>query len=231
MVFTRSLSFGIFAAFVATSAVAGDGNQIYLEQRNASGALSGNTISIDQSAASNSAVVGSPWTTDAIKQAAEGPLEAHASDPSTSGGNTFSPALQSGSGNTAAISMTGSGGQVLFHQSGTQGNVAAISVIGSATADFFQDGSGNDGSIDVEGTGAFALLHQIGDGNRGEVTARGPNANAELTQIGNDGDFSLTVPSDTSVVYQVEGNGVTQLRSGASVISNANSVIVRQTAY
>lgn len=203
------------AIFVATSSVgfAGDGNTISLLQ--VSNGTVGNTLYIDQSAASGSTVAGSR--------------------------NGLLPATQIGSANSATVTVEGTGGSVSLNQNnalaglgiGNQadgvisgvlgfgsiqqlgdGNVASLEVtspdaLDPATGQIIQTGFLNEGQLTVNGSGAEGTLRQIGSRNTNALTVEGTGTTASFTQVGNNN----TNPQ------------------GVTVISNGGSVAITQFSF
>lgn len=203
-------------------AAAGDGNSAdILQVQDSSLGEEGNSLSLDQTDASNSIVAGlsisgegegnsisldistveeldSPFGFDVFRL--EDPFASF--DPNR-------PATQIGSGNSADIIAIGDGADIGLYQNGI-GNVGTLTANGeNALASLFQDGKDNVGNIDVTGKDSQGFLAQIGDDN---VT-------------------SLNVDTDgASVSYTVEGDA-TNVTVPANVVSSSGSgqITITQT--
>lgn len=189
-------------------AMAGDGNTLYLLQNSVGGAQ-GNTLTINQTLAFNSSIVGSE-------------------DGST-------PAAQIGGGNLAEVTLEGEGGFVLLHQDSSLsasllGNSAYLFGGEQATIALQQLGANNYARIDVFGSDNSGSLYQEGEGNHGTVAVDGEHNSGTLNQIGNNNVYSISVSgSSTDVTFNQIGNNLAPTGLSASVYSSAGTVVITQT--
>ncbi|WP_417423689.1 hypothetical protein [Hoeflea sp.] len=214
-----SVLVGTFSLLLYTTAIpvaqSGSNNQLFLLQESTSGALTGNTLTVDQSGATGSLV--------------SGPTGAR------------HPAIQSGSGNDLEIELTGTGGHVQFIQKNVgnaAGNSAKITAEENAVASLWQLGNGNSASLNVtgplaSGSGLLASgsIDQVGLDNVAELTVDGDGASGRIRQIGkrNDADLTVTGAGTTATFTQI-GNSLTT-PGGVQVISNGATVTITQTAF
>ena len=197
----------------AAAAFAGDGNQIYILQKNPFGAALGNNLMIDQTDATHSLVSG---------EFAPGGLS----------GQAIAPALQDGTGNTGSVSISGHGGQVVFLQSGdaNAANVSLSSMLGMAFLQ--QAGIGNTANLPVDPLGLSGAIQQIGNGNSGDLTVSGAGTSGSLVQKGDNNQFGFTVSGNgTSASYTAIGSNMTTLGATPMGISNGGSVPIPQPQY
>lgn len=208
------IAIGVCASLASVApAIAGERNFLYIEQVSGAGGL-GNTLFVDQSAATDSMVAGD-----------------------TAG---ITPARQQGDGNEARITLTGGDGKVLLSQQNTsagflssQMNQAAIHGGDLATILLHQEGFGNIGTIDVGPGGNTGALFQKGDRNDGAVIVTGSGNTGTLRQLGNDNTYELEVsgPAGTSVQWNQIGDGVSAAPfTPAQVYSNAGTITITQFA-
>ncbi|WP_322865048.1 hypothetical protein U5922_001865 [Aquicoccus sp. G2-2] len=198
------------ALSLATPAMAGDGNTLYIQQDASS--TDGNSLFVDQSLAFDSTVAGDIAAT--------------------------LPAMQTGGNNTGVITLSGDGAMVLFGQTnsglGAGTNTAEITGDSYATIVLQQDGFGNDGMLDVGSGSNQGALFQYGDENTGKVTVSGTNNSGTLYQRGDNNTYALNVTGNkSSVQWNQIGNNISPTSSvtPATVISNAGKVIITQTSY
>ena len=208
----------LVAAVVATAAMAplsasADFNTLVIEQTNEPGDL-GNTLFVDQSAATSSTVGGL-----VIENVLIDGMEGLTATPQ-------SAAVQAGSGNTADITITGSGGTARLSQVG-DGNDAALVLGTSLTpatgslAIIGQEGLNNQASLTVLGTGSVGTILQTGNGNEAGLTVNGNNINAGVAQIGNGNKATDLIATGTANVQYIQiGDGLTA-STAAQVTSNA----------
>ncbi|WP_139196210.1 hypothetical protein [Salinihabitans flavidus] len=200
---------------MAESTLAGENNTVNLLQSSTDGI--GNTLSIDQSGASNSLLAGPP--------------------------DGSSQALQIGGGNQATLTIEGDGGQMLLQQGTVDqpgfGNTALAMISGlGGLGTIIQDGSGNSAEMQLTSNDALqpatGSIGQFGNGNNASLNVFGANVNGEITQQGNNNTETLTVNgSNTSVSYTQVGNGMTPTAAspGVSVFTTAGSVSITQTQF
>ncbi|APE44460.1 hypothetical protein BOO69_14345 [Sulfitobacter alexandrii] len=189
-----------------------DENVLYLLQSNPLNGPTGNTISVDQTAGTNTLVAG-----DAAGSA---------------------PARQVGDGNSGTVVIDGDNIAVLFSQTGAGGvnspgsnNTGTVNATGNdLTGALSQAGIGNSATLSVLGTRALGSVSQIGNGNQADVSVEGTDIQGELIQNGNNNIADLTIDgSSSNVSYEIIGNNLTTVDAGPSVTTNAGTVIIRQT--
>ncbi len=211
---------------IAGPGVAGSGNNAFVIQETPLGAAEGNSLRIDQSAASDSTVAGVARTPidpdDATNTITLSPTPEDSEFLDHSGTLiNFDPdeaAMQSGNGNSASI-VTLSNSTVGLFQSGNN-NSGAINA-GAGQVLLYQYGNGNEGTLSTQNSAALASLLQDGDGNTGAVTVSGAGTEGLLAQIGNNNSTSLEVDtSGASVSFTVNGSN-TSASLPASVVSTA----------
>jgi hypothetical protein len=207
------------ALSLATPAIAGDGNTLYIQQ---SGSAGTNSLYVDQSAANNSIVAGDIETTGRALQDV--------------------PALQDAGNNTAWITLSGDGARVGLRQTDTTlsglsigTNTAIITGRALATILLNQDGYGNHGTITVNGSldnRNHGELLQEGNKNKGTVTVSGSGTSGILSQTGDRNEADLEVVGNgTVVVWTQTGNDITTYdgTTPAKVFSNAGKITVTQS--
>ena len=204
------------AVMLASAGMASaDGNSAYILQDSADPA-DGNSLTIDQTEATNSIVAGVRAPSDQndenvinldgiqdddFLEGAPTSFNVFTLDEPFSPFNADLPAAQFGSGNTASLTAEGDGAYI----------------------GLYQDGNGNEGTILADGDRALASLYQLGNDNRGALTVSGNDAEGFLGQIGNNNDTSVSVDTNgASVSYRVEGNGTT-FALPASVVSTSGT--------
>lgn len=230
MTHRRSGTFAAVAVFSLTVPVLAyaQSNLLVIEQTGAS-----NTLSVDQSNASDSAVGG---------------LRVLEADPrvGTLDLDAIGVARQDGDGNVATVVLGGDGANAGLSQSGS-GNIANITGGGSSQSGVSQVGSGNRATVNVTGNlGSRGMIEQVGNGNTGRVDVAG-GSRGTLVQEGDDNDRSLSVDGGADITFTQIGSGLTDatsnaaiasavaagatgLPTGVQVISNATSVQITQTA-
>lgn len=247
----KSLVAGVFLVSLSAASSLADNNTALVRQVSPFGTASGNTLSIDQSAATNARLVG-PGANLVGSVAAQtlAVLSGQAgSDPS---------ALQKGESNTATAVMSGSGGELQLFQAtpslnnvggGNQAEmVAANAALGgviqigefNTAALTLDDGRGlvsqtgnqNWASLTVNGSTSQASLSQVGDFNNGAMIV-GSGGSATLLQIG-DGNRSgnVEVGNGATLIYTQIGNGIQPTRDALSIMSDADGpVLITQIAF
>ena len=216
--FFRAGFFAIAGITIGSAAFGGDGNQIYILQQNTSGLAFGNTLAVDQSGATNSLIAGT-FTTDAGM-------------PGANLNSALSPAIQDGVNNIGQITITDTGGQVVFLQSGTDNNatVTLSSALGMAMLE--QNGMNNTASLTVDPQALRGDIQQIGNNNLADLTVSGKGASGELVQRGDNNQFGFTVTgTNATASYTAIGNNMTPAGTGPMVISNGGSVTITQTQF
>jgi hypothetical protein len=207
--------------FLPAAALAGDNNRADLLQL-ATGST-GNTLTIDQSQASNSLVAGDPL----------GQL----SSPG------LVPAQQVGDGNSATLTLSGDGSRAALEQGLVTApafdNQAVAVIAGLAGFGAIQQlGSGNSASLSVTSqdgqSPAQGLIVQEGDRNTALLTVEGVNINGTLRQTGSDNANTLNVSGqDSSVTFIQNGSNLVNPANvpGVSVFTNAGNITITQTTF
>ncbi|WP_152048370.1 hypothetical protein [Aureimonas psammosilenae] len=224
------LAFG--SVWIGTGVATAQNNLLVIQQTG-----SNNTLSVDQSNASNSAIGGLELV---VPDTTSGILAIDADD----------IARQAGDGNVASVIVNGGGANVGLQQNnanGGAGNVANIRANGLSQSAIGQFGAGNRGTVTVTGDlGGRGTLLQNGDGNTGSVDVAGEGSGT-LIQNGSNNTRSLNVEGSANVSVVQNGSGLsdassnaaiasavasgaTGLPTGVQVISNATSVQITQTA-
>jgi hypothetical protein len=222
------------ASFVAfsTGATAGEGNTLRVLQESSSGSFSGNSLSVDQSRASNSLVLG---PNQAMTSALEGKtLTLNGLQFASDGPDR--PALQRGEGNSATVVITGDGGQLQLLQDNSKagtssGNKAEATLAEGALGGVFQLGDGNEATLKVDPLGK-GLIAQNGNGNFANLVVHG-GGEGQIIQNGNANNQPLTVNSNTTVMVTQNGNGLQPVgTTGIQVFStNPGTISITQTGF
>jgi len=221
-------------AIISTAGVAtaGSGNNASVLQETPVTAIEGNSLSIDQTVATNSNIAGVQRTgADPDNANLINDLEDSSGDapdtteflaltaPSLITADTAGAATQTGSGNEATITVGGVDTFVGLRQTGDNNNAEITS--GSGQVLLFQEGDGNNGTLSTSDGALLASLLQDGNENRATVTVSGVDSEGLLAQIGDDNDTDLTVnTAGASVTFTVQGNN-TSATLPASVVSSA----------
>lgn len=172
---------------VVPCGVVADGNNTAFVAQNGIG----NTLLIDQSAASDSHVRGlGGWSSQALLGPVSGtnPEKEDAFDLFfASAGSGNEPLLQSGDDNEAHVIISGQ----------------------DAIAVMMQLGDGNDGRINLAVSNTRGMLLQAGDENRGLVRVSATGAAGIMEQNGSNNDTELNVTSPgTRAILRVNGSGL-----------------------
>lgn len=221
---------------------AGEGNRLTVDQAGATGSrVGGLTVTLGASPATGQLVLSSGPQFAPPTQEGGQPVAIQGSagelvpvfDRSSS-----APALQAGDGNVAGVVMRGTGGFVGLSQQGSTAllpNNALVSLDGNGTALVSQNGQGNRADLRVSGDDAYGAILQAGSGNNVGLVVAGNGARGTISQVGSNNDSSLAVTGATgsSVTYVLQGNGIQLFNpaEGASVVTNAASVTITQTAF
>lgn len=236
---TRNITMSaILLAALCGTAYAGENNQITITQDGFA-----NSLSVDQSKASNSTVGGVSLLNGPLADDASAKLRLN------------DTAEQKGTGNTAKLTITNltddenhllfDHGQIGLRQdnslSSAGPNVALVTVNGDGTGLVSQNGGGNTANMLITGLGSTGSIYQNGDGNNigtGALTehglkVEGKNASGSITQNGDGNTTSLAVfGNGTSVDYTVNGDNFTNVPAGGvQVISNGATVTITQTRF
>jgi hypothetical protein len=242
---TRNITMSaILLAALCGTTYAGENNQITIKQDGLA-----NSLSVDQSLASNSVVGGVLLL--------NGPLGGETSAKLQINGS----AEQKGTGNTAKLTITNSADDEnhLLFDHGTIGilqdnsmssagaNDAIVTVNGNGTGLISQTGGNNTASLLVTGLGSTGGIYQNGDNNRAGdrstvgLTVSGNNSSGTITQNGSNLVSGLGVTGNgTTVYYTLNGNNVSALPTtdatgnsagGLQVISNGATVTITQTHF
>lgn len=203
------LSALLMGVITASPAPAGNENKVDLLQ--VSTGQFGNTLTIDQSAASGSVVAGDRLA--------------------------LTPARQIGDANSGNLTVSGEGGRVAFGQFGVGNDaVATVSGLGGLGA-IQQVGDGNDATLVVESESSLfpseGTIGQFGNQNTASLTVSGLNVRGTLLQTGSNNTNSLSVSGqDSAVVFSQVGNNLTApTGEGVSVFTNAGNVSITQTNF
>lgn len=234
----RVSSLSVAAAVVGVIAIAGgsqagDGNVIHIRQESPAGSPVGNSLSIDQSGASNSLVAGP--SLPALLPYLGLTLDAAAS-------SSLRPAFQRGEGNEATVTMTGDGGSLLLLQDTSPGtplqmpgsgtsNVAVVTTTGAALGAVIQMGTGNNAGLVLDNS--RGLIGQFGTNLRANLDVEA-GGNGQIIQIGNRSTAELSVPAGASATYVQMGNDLgTAGQTGVQVITTTNpgTITINQTAW
>lgn len=219
-------------SFVATAAVAGEGNSAALLQLSPAGTTNGNTLSIDQSEANYSVLRG-------VGTELAGGLGATVLN--VVAGTNPLLATQRGEGNAATIKMTGEGGELQLLQTNFStatwlpdqaggGNVASVTLTGDALAGVIQIGDSNLATLSLE-DGARGLVAQWGTNLSAtlEVASRGSGT---VVQIGNNSSVgTVSVLSNNQVTYTQIGNNLQSTVEASVYSTNQGSITITQTAF
>lgn len=217
---------GFFAAAsvgLGSAAISGDGNQIYILQQNPAGIASGNTLEVDQSNATNSLIAGSFATNTSLLGTG---LLGIGLNPA------LSPAVQDGVNNVGQITISGTGGQVVFLQTGTDNSatVTLSSALGMAMLE--QNGTNNTATLTVDPLAIRGDIQQFGKNNLADLTVSGKGASGALVQKGDNNQFGFTVTgTNTTASYTAIGNNMAPAGTGPVVISNGGAVTITQTQF
>ncbi len=208
-----SISLTALSLFFGTASFAGDNNNVFVMQDSTGNLLSGNSLFIDQTDASNASVSGTENGGLSLQQPAR-----------QVGDNNTARLIQGGAAIDNAIGLT----QTTGGESG--GNSAEITVLNGGTAVLEQLGVGNSAILNAD-LGGSATLLQDGDGNMGTVRASS-RASGTLQQIGNNNEYTLEVSgAGVGVSFTLLSNNATTASAGApaQVISNTGgSIIIQQ---
>lgn len=222
---------------LAAGSVSAQSNTITIEQTGV-----GNTLSVDQSAASNSSVGGLTFAEGDAKSYTDSsdPGLSATLNPLTVTSTTGEAATQTGGQNSASIEISGDGGNVFLNQNnsggGSLGNIASIGLTGDGAAVALgQLGLKNEATINVSGALAKGTILQDGDYNKSNLSVTGSGAEGFISQKGNNNDTGTVNVSgvNTSVTYIQQGNNLSPAATGqgVSVISNAAAVTITQTSF
>jgi hypothetical protein len=236
---TRNITMSaILLAALCGTAYAGENNQITITQDGLA-----NSLSVDQSKASNSVVGGVSLLNGPLADDASAKLRLN------------DTAEQKGTGNTAKLTITNltddenhllfDHGQIGLRQdnslSSAGPNVALVTVNGDGTGLVSQNGGGNTANMLITGLGSTGSIYQNGDGNNiGTQTltehglkVEGKNASGSITQNGDGNNTNLAVfGNGTSVDYTLNGDNITNVPAGGvQVISNGATVTITQTRF
>lgn len=251
MVRSKGMLVGLLIGSLSFAPVQADNNTVLVRQESPFGTASGNTLSIDQSAATNARLIGP-------RANLMGTLGAETLAILSGQDSANSAALQRGENNVATVSMSGDGGELQLLQTTSSINgvgggnraelVAANAALGgliqigefnNATLTLndgqgliAQTGSQNWASLTVNGASSQASLSQVGDFNNGQMVV-GSGGSATLLQIGNGNrSGAVEVGNDATLIYTQIGNGIQPVRDALSVMSNADGpVIITQVAF
>jgi hypothetical protein len=227
-----SVAATILTLLPASLSQAGDNNTVYIKQESPAGSLNGNSLTIDQSDATNSLLVGPSVSSLA------GLL--NVSLPSSLQGGQ-NPASQRGEGNEAKITMTGDGGALMLVQdtspfqamqpagSGT-GNTATAVLNGASLGAVIQLGTANTANLQLEQ--ANGLITQLGSNLRADLAVTGPDSRGQIVQIGSRNTADVEVQgSGTNVTYTQIGNDLTSSQTMEVFSTNSGNISITQTGF
>ena len=218
----------------ASLAVAGSNNDAFIRQVSPSGSALGNTLSIDQSAATDSTVRGiGTELTGKLPFYLLGALTAN--DPLV--------AQQRGESNSAELTLAGSGGELQLYQSVGAGaswmpygaiadNKAVLAAASGALGGVLQIGSGNLATLKL-GDNATGLVSQFGSKLTSDLDV-GAGGHGTVVQVGsNSTTGTVTVAPGTTLIYtQIGSNRAPPPGAAASVFSTSlGTVTIQQTAW
>lgn len=238
----RTLAIASLAAILPAAQAMADSNILSILQEGG-----GNTLTVDQSQASDSKVGGLSISNTLDSLSLTGQLDAGALGTSngtmiTSGSRQMDvlratskaelPAVQDGSNNSATVTLSGSNGFVgLLQQSplnGT-GNRATVNVSGNGQALVGQLGGNNEAKAILGAGASQAAILQKGNGNFADLSVTGSNASGQINQIGNGLNNSLSVTGANTSAALI-ANGVSNGTSTpVTVQSNGASVTITQS--
>lgn len=242
--------FSIGVAITGTPSHAGDGNMIYIKQESPAASTIGNSLSIDQSAASNSLVHGpSAELLEVLGTFSANDPQAEMLVPfsGNAAGATFG--TQRGEGNQATLTIDGAGGELqLLQDTGpdqqllpapgtTVGNQATITASGAVLGGVIQLGESNTANLNLTGgglPGTTGLISQRGTNLTADLTVEG-GGKGQVVQIGNNNNTGQVVVSDqTTLTYTQVGDNLTPVgQTGVQVISSTNpgNISITQTGF
>jgi hypothetical protein len=217
---------------LSTVATAGENNRLIVLQESPNGGVSGNALTVDQSAASNSLLIGP--SVSMTSNLAGGTLAVGDLRPAVDSPDR--PAVQRGDGNSATVVITGDGGQLQLLQDNSQagtdiGNRASAHLAAGALGGILQAGDNNQASLDVGELGT-GLIAQNGNDNQASLIVNS-GGTGQIIQNGNRNVQPLTVNSNTTVTVTQEGNGLQPVGpTGIQVFSTNPGVIsIIQSAF
>ena len=222
----------VISAAAVVSAVAGDNNGAFLIQVSPEGSYQGNTLSIDQSGASDSLVRG-------IGSQLIGTLPTLVLGAVAGSDPTF--ATQRGEANHATIKMTGNGGELQVLQRNfvvapflpTQaggGNTASLTTTGDALGGLIQVGNGNTANMTLD-NGATGLIAQWGTSLSATLDVAS-NGSGTVVQIGNNSSVgTVSVLSGNTVTYTQIGSNLAPGVSPQIYSTVPGSITITQTAF
>lgn len=244
----------VCTTFVASTAHAGSGNTIHIRQESPTGSSFGNTLSLDQSLATDSKVLGpsDSLMSDSRRQvpgiwpALEGkPANPEGFKPlELTPGTTDRFALQRGERNEATLKLTGYGGELQLHQDSEyslppeqsqamQGsasrNIATATLAGPSLGAIIQQGQANQANLEL--TNATGLISQTGRGLIASLTVDG--GNGQIIQVGDGSNAELSVMSGASATYTQIGSNLESVGSTAVEVfsTNPGSITITQTGF
>lgn len=220
------------ALLSAGPSLAGDNNAVYIKQESPTGSLAGNSLTIDQSAAQNSLVIGPsvPSMLRFLNIDLESGLQ-----------GAPRAASQRGEGNEATITMMGDGGVLQLLQdtspfqalqqaeSGTS-NSATVTMTGAALGAVVQLGTDNTANLQL--TEANGLIAQLGTQLDATLTVNGPGSSGQIMQIGARNNASVEIlGSGTNVTYTQIGSDLTSTQGVEVFTTNSGNISITQTGF
>lgn len=239
LVFLAATAAAIVA--IATPSLAGSNNIVNIRQENISG-QPGNTLSIDQSQADNSAVIGltesqigftSTLSRETVLENEQllsiFPAMPAPADPA---------ALQLGANNSATVVITGDG-SVARLQQGADGapssnNTAEIEIVGIGSSGTVVQGGlgGNEATLEISADSAAGLIGQFG-ANLTATLNVAPNATGRILQKGTGSEAALDVQSNSTVTYTQIGDNLQPIGQGSVQFfsTNPGNITITQTGF
>lgn len=215
----------------SASAIAGSGNTLRIIQESPNGGSAGNSLSVDQSEANNSLVLGPTAAMTSDLQG--GTLTIRDLTPGTDSPDRS--AIQRGANNIATVMITGDTGQLQLYQDNgeatkSRGNIAKAVIDGGLGA-VLQFGDHNQATLDVD-LGGAGLIAQKGNNNWGKL-AVGAAGTGALIQNGNGNSYMLSVDPGTRTIVTQTGDGMTTPDNSVLRVysSNPGTIIINQTGF
>lgn len=220
---------------------AGDGNTIYIIQENPAGSASGNTLSVNQSQANDSFVLG---PSDGLLQHLRtldrnGIVDESVPDALVSTQISLTPALQRGSGNTATLTIDGNNAEIQLLQDNQNylyladpGNAATVVTAGTnALGAIVQEGGSNNAILSL-GNNAQGLIGQFGTNLTANLTVP-DSSSGQIVQVGNNSQAMLSVNSGASVTYTQVGDNLGSVNPATVQVftTNPGNITITQTGF
>lgn len=238
LIVAGAIAFGLSSASLVH---AGESNTIYIKQESPAGSSTGNSLSIDQSDASNSLVAGPSLRTLL-------PFAGLSLDSAFQG--TQKPALQRGEGNSASITISDirdensgnvvsnrgillllqdtSPGRALQQPNNGTSNVANATLAGESLGAIIQMGTGNDATLNLNN--ANGLIGQFGTDLRASLAVT-PGGSGQVVQVGNNNDVAVEVSGGGSASYTQIGSNLNTNNQVQIFTNTTGTVNITQTGF